>query len=66
MIKTKNQMVRQKKAKTGRVVLVSKEDNLLLKKIFIKFEEVGTNMTNSEICNELFSLGINTYYKNHI
>jgi hypothetical protein len=56
-------MTRKRKTKTGRVITVSKEDNLLLKKIFIIFEEVGTNMTNSEICDQLFSNGIHNYLK---
>jgi hypothetical protein len=57
-------MAKRKKEKTGRVILVSKEDNRLLKQYFIEAENLGVTLTNSEICDQMFSLGLHTTIKN--
>lgn len=56
-------MAKRKKAKTGRVIMVSKEDNLLLKRIFIECDQIGITLTNSEICDQIFSIGISEKFK---
>jgi len=51
-------MAKKTKDKTGRVVMVTKEDNLLLKQYFLDAEEVGCTLSNAEICNQIFSRGL--------
>ena len=51
-------MAKKNKDKTGRVVLVSKEDNLLLKQYFLNAENLGCTKTNSELCNDIFAVGL--------
>ena len=51
-------MTKRKKENTGRVIIVSKEDNLILKKLFLDYDEVGTSLSNQEICNHLFRVGL--------
>lgn len=55
-------MAKKNRVKTGRVISVSKEDNILLKKIFIACEEIGVDLSNSEICDQIFSTGIHVKY----
>jgi hypothetical protein len=56
-------MRKNKKEKTGRVILISKEDNLLLKSYFIDCEKIGVTLTNSEICDKIFSVGLHNEIK---
>jgi hypothetical protein len=51
-------MAKKKKDKTGRVVLVAKEDNILLKQYFAYNESIGVTLTNSEICDQIFREGL--------
>lgn len=51
-------MVKKIKEKTGRVINISFENNLLLKKYFIYNEAMGVTLTNSEICDQIFELGL--------
>ena len=57
-------MTKKKKDKTGRVVLVTKEDNLLLKQYLVYAESIGVTLTNSEICDQIFQTGLYTVAKN--
>lgn len=57
-------MAKRKKEKTGRVIMVSKEDNLLLKQYFIDAGNLGVTLTNSEICDQIFSIGLHNIIKN--
>lgn len=52
------------KKKTGRVIIVSQEDNLLLKRFFCDCEEEGCTKLKGEICNDIFSLGLHEAIKN--
>ena len=54
---------RKSKEKVGRVVIVSKEDNMLLKQYFIDAEEIGCTLSNGEICSQIFSIGLHTQIK---
>jgi hypothetical protein len=51
-------MAKKKKDKTGRVVLVTKDDNILLKQYFAYNESIGVTLTNSEICDQIFKKGL--------
>lgn len=51
-------MAKKNKDKTGRIVLVSREDNILLKKYFLDAESMGVTITNAEICERIFSKGL--------
>ena len=57
-------MAKKKKDKTGRVIEVSKADNLLLKKYLLHCEEQGVTLSNAEICSNLFSIGLHQESKN--
>ena len=56
-------MTKRKRLKTGRVVMVSNDDNTKLKDIFKLCDEIGVALTNSEICDQIFSLGISNKLK---
>lgn len=55
-----------KKEKVGRVIEVSKEDNILLKQYFNYAYERGVTLTNLEICNQMFSRGLHEVAKSMI
>lgn len=48
---------------THRVVRLTKDANIKLKKIFVNLEERGINYSIPEICDQLFELGIQTKEK---
>jgi len=56
-------MAKKTKTKTGRVILVSKEDNVLLKQYFLDAENIGVTLTNSELCDRIFSIGLHNVVK---
>ena len=51
-------MAKKKKDRTGRVILISKEDNILLKQYFLYGESKGVTLSNSEICDNIFRTGL--------
>ncbi len=57
-------MAKNKKNKAGRVIQVSREDNILLKKYFLYNESIGVTLTNSEICDQIFKEGLYLVAKN--
>jgi hypothetical protein len=56
-------MPKKSKEKTGRVVMISKENNLLLKQYFIYNERMGVTLSNSDICDQIFEIGLITATK---
>lgn len=47
----------------GRVVIVSPEDNKLLRQYFIDADEMGCKLTNLEICSQMFKRGLHETLK---
>jgi hypothetical protein len=57
-------MSKEKKQTKGRVIELSKADNILLKKYLLYCEETGVTLSNTEICSNLFSIGLHQESEN--
>jgi hypothetical protein len=51
-------MAKEKNEHTSRVVRLTKETDIRLKKIFIAYDELSVKLTVPEICDQIFELGI--------
>lgn len=56
-------MPKNKKHKASRVIRLSDEDYYTLKKIFVLYGEKGVTLKVPEICDQIFSKGINDTYR---
>jgi hypothetical protein len=56
-------MAKKIKEKTGRVIEISKADNILFKKYLIALEEAGVEKNPTEVASDLFSIGLRNEFE---
>jgi hypothetical protein len=56
-------MAKKPEEKKGRVVLITKDDNKLLKQYFLDAENMGVTLCRTEILTQIFSKGLHAIIK---